>query len=120
MTFEDLDGPAEIKDPSWAKVEIARQEHGVPREAGPRKDAIPRDGVPIAKVGKDGASGSLTTEGLEERLCELNKEEENKMLRGMIQKLGQMLKEQKEFSTALREENRQQALKQGHTSENDL
>ena len=37
----------------------------------------------------------------------------------MIQKLGQMLKEQKEFSTALREENRQQSSKQGQASEND-
>ena len=41
------------------------------------------------------------------------------MLRRMIQKLGQMLKEQKEFSTALRKENRQQASKQGQASEND-
>ena len=103
LTFEDLDGPAEVKDPSEAKVEIARQEHRVPREASPGKAAIPRDEVPIAKVGKDEASGSLTIEGSKERLCELNEEEENRM--------GQMLKEQKQFSTALREENRQQASK---------
>ena len=113
LTFEDLDGPAEIKDPSRAKVEIARQEHGVPKEASPRKAAIPRDEVLIAKVEKDETNGSLTTKRSEERLCESNKEEKNKMLRRMIQKLGQMLKEQKEFSIALREENHQQASKQG-------
>ena len=106
LTFEDLDGPVEIKDPSRAKLEIARQDHGVPREASPEKAAIPRDEVPTAKVRKDEASGSLTTEGSEERLCESNEEEENKMLRRLIQKLGQILNEQKEFSIALREENR--------------
>ena len=84
LTFEDLDGSVEVKDPSRAKVKIARQEHGVPKEASPGKAAIPRDGVPIAKVEKDEASGSLTTEGSEERLCEPNEEEENKMLRRMI------------------------------------
>ena len=63
LTFEDLDGLAEVKDPSRVRVEIARQEHGVPREASPGKVPIPRDEVPIAKVGKDKASGSLTTEG---------------------------------------------------------
>ena len=114
-----MDGPAEVKDPSRARLEIARQEHGVPREASPGKAAIPKDEVPIAKVENDEASGSLTTEGSKERLCEPNEEEENKMLRCMIQKLGQMLKEQKEFSTALREENRQEASKQGQASEND-
>ena len=88
-------------------MEIARQKHGAPREASLEKAAIPRDRVPITKVEKDEASGSLTTEGSEERLCEPNEEEENKMLRCMIQKLGQMMKEQKEFSTALRKENRQ-------------
>ena len=63
LTFEDLDGLVEVKDPSRAKVKIARQEHGVPKEASPGKTAIPRDEVPIANVGRDGASGSLTTEG---------------------------------------------------------
>ena len=53
--------PAEVKDPSRARVEITRQEHGVPRESSPRKAAIPRDEVPIAKIGRDGASDSLTT-----------------------------------------------------------
>ena len=119
LTVEDLDGPIEVKDPSRAKVEIARQEHGVPREASPGKATIPRDKVPIAKVEKDKASGSLITEGSEERSCKPNEEEENKMLRRMMQKLGQMPKEQKDFSGALREENRLQASKQGQVSKND-
>ena len=65
-------------------MEITRQEHGVPREASPGKAAIPGDKVLIAKVEKDEASGSLTTKRSEERLCEPNEEEENKMLRRMI------------------------------------
>ena len=49
-----MDGPAEVKDPSRTKLEIARQEHGVPREASPEKAIIPRDEVPITKVEKMG------------------------------------------------------------------
>ena len=63
LTFEDLDGPAEVEDPSRAKMEIARQEHGVPREASLGKAAIPRGEVPIAKVEKDEASGPLIMKG---------------------------------------------------------
>ena len=46
--------PVEVKDPSRARVEIARQEHEVPREASLGKVAIPRDEVSIAKVKKMG------------------------------------------------------------------
>ena len=95
LTFEDLDGPVEVKDLSRAKVEIARQEHGVPREASPRKNAIPRDEVLITKVEKDGASGSLTTEGSKAQLYGSNIEEEEKSLQCMMRKLELMLKEQK-------------------------
>ena len=91
-----MDGPAEIKDPSWAKVEIARQEHGVLREASLEKSAIPRDEVPIAKVERDEASGSLTTDGSKAQLYGSNIEEEEKTLQCMMRKLELMLKEQKE------------------------
>ena len=63
LTFEDLDGPAEVEDPSRIKVEIARQRRGAPMEASIEKATILRDEVPIAKDEKDEASGSLTTEG---------------------------------------------------------
>ena len=119
MTFEDLDGPAEIKDPSRAKVEIVRQEHRVPREASPEKSAILRDEVPIAKVGRDRARGSLTTEGSKAQLYDSNIEEEEKTLQCMMRKLELMLKEQKEYASTLRKEYHWQTLKQGQTSEND-
>ena len=74
-------------------MEIARQEHRVPREASPGKAAIPRDEVLIAKVGRDGASGSLTTEGSKAQLCGSNIEEEGETSQCMIRKLELMLKE---------------------------
>ena len=111
LTFEGLNGPAEVKNPSRAKVEIVRQEHEVPREASPGKAAIPRDEVPTAKVEKDRASGSLTTEGSKAQLYSPNIEEEEKMLQCMMRKLELMLKEQKEYAATLREEYHQQTSK---------
>ena len=119
LTFEDLDGPAEVKDPSRAKVEIARQEHGVPKKASLGKAAIPRDEVPIVKVGKDRASGSLTIEGLKAQLYGSTIEEEEKTLQCMMRKLALMLKEQKEYAVMLREEYHRQTPRQGRTLEND-
>ena len=75
-----MDGPAEVKDLSRAKVEIARQEHGVPKEVSPEKASITRDEASIAKVRKDGASGSLTTEGSKSQLYGSDIEEEEKTL----------------------------------------
>ena len=107
LTFEDLDRPAEVKDPFGAKVEIARQEHRVPREASPGKAAIPRDEVPIAKVKRDGANSSLTTKGSKAQLYGSNIEEEEKTFQCMMRKLELMLKEQKEqkeYAATFREE----------------
>ena len=102
-----MDGPVEVKDPSRENVEIARQKHGIPREASLGKAAIPRDEVPIAKVGRDGTSGSLTTEGSKAQLYGSNIEEEEKTLQCMMRKLELMLKEQKEqkeYAATFREE----------------
>ena len=52
LTFEDLDGPAEVKDPSRAKVEMARQKHGAPRETSLGKAAMSNEEVPMAEVRK--------------------------------------------------------------------
>ena len=49
LTFEDLDGPAEVKDPSRAKVEIAGQEHGVLKEASPEKIVIQEMRYPLLR-----------------------------------------------------------------------
>ena len=92
-----------------------------PREVGSRKAVIRRDEVSISKVGRGETEGSLITERLKERSCELNREEENKTLYHMIRELEQMLKEQKEYFDTIREENRQQTLRQGQVSKtNDV
>ena len=52
---------------------------------------------------------------------EQKKKEEKKTLQRMIQELELMLKEQKEYSTTLREEDHQQTPRQGQVSEtNDV
>ena len=81
--------------------------------------AIRRDEVSISKVERGEAKGSSTIERSKKRLCELNWEEENKTLYRMVRELEQMLKEQKEYSATLREENRQRTLRQGQVSKTD-
>ena len=90
-----------------------------PRDIGSRKAVIRRDEVSISKVGRGEAEGSSTTERSKERSYELNREEENKTLYHMVRELEQMLKEQKEYSATLREENRQQTPGHGQVSETD-
>ena len=63
LTFEDLDGPVEVEDPSRIKVKIARQRREALMEASIGKTTILRDEVHIAKDGKNEASGSLTIKG---------------------------------------------------------
>ena len=75
LKFEELDGPAEVEDPSKVKVEIPRQEKEAPKRARLGKAAIPKEKVPIAKV-----SSSSTTEGSKGRSCEPNGKEEKMML----------------------------------------
>ena len=75
LTFEDLDGPAEVKDPSRTKVEMSKQKEKTPNEINFGKATMPKEKGPIAKAGS-----SSTTEGSKERSCELNKEEEKKVL----------------------------------------
>ena len=50
LKFEDLDGPAEVKDLSRAKVEMTRQEKKIAKEANFGKATMPKEKVPIAKV----------------------------------------------------------------------
>ena len=102
-----------------AKAEMIRQEEKTPREARSQKVAIQRDEVSISKIRRGKVEGSSTTERSKERLCELNREEENKVLYQMMRELKQMLKEQKEYSTTFRKENRQQTPGQRQVSETD-
>ena len=74
LKFEELNGPVEVEDPSRAKVEILRQEKEALKGARLRKAVMPKEKVPIAKVRKNEASSSMTTERSKERSCELNGE----------------------------------------------
>ena len=63
LKFENLDGPAEVKDPSRVKVEMPRQEKEALKGARLGKAAIIKKKAPIAKVRRNEASSSSTTEG---------------------------------------------------------
>ena len=71
-----MDRPAEVKSSFRAKVEMPRQEKEAPKRARLGKAAIPKEKVPTAKVQKNEAGYSPTTEGSKERSCEPNGEQE--------------------------------------------
>ena len=80
LKFKESDGPDGIEDPSRAKTEMKRQEKKALREANSGKTTMPRDKLPLAKIGRSEAGCLVTTKGSKERLCEHNEEEEKKML----------------------------------------
>ena len=84
-------------------------------EANLEKATMPREEVPIAKVGS-----SSTTEKLKERSCESNtKEEEKNVLQELAQGLERMSIKQNEFVTTLKEEHHSRTLKRRQTLESD-
>ena len=74
--------------------------------------AILTDEVPIAKVERNEANCSSTSEGSKERLGKSNKEEEKKTLQDLIWSLERVLSTQNEYMTTLREEHNSHILKQ--------
>ena len=74
LKFEDLDRPAQVEDPSRAKVEMARQKHGTPRETSLGKTTMSNEKVPVVEVRKSEEGSSTTTEVSKERPCKLDKE----------------------------------------------
>ena len=74
-----------------------------------------KEKVPIAKVQKNEASSSPTTEGSKGRSCEPNGEEEKKVLQDSVQNLERILNEQNEYITLLKEEHNGQTLKRRWT-----
>ena len=80
LKFEDLDRPAEVEDPTGAKVKMKRQEKKTANEANFKKAAMLKEKVPIAKVRISEAGSSSTTEGSKKRSGEPNREEEKKVL----------------------------------------
>ena len=104
LKFEDLDRPAQVEDPSKAKVKMARQKYGIPREASLGKAVMPKEKVSIAEVRESKAGSSMTTEGSKERPYELDKEEEEKKaLQELVQGLERMFIKQNECVTTLKE-----------------
>ena len=97
------------------KGEMPKQEEETPKEANFEKATMPKEEVPIAKVGS-----SSTAEKLKERSCELNtKEEEKKVLQELAQGLEQMSVKQNEYVTTPREEHNSRTLKRRRTLESD-
>ena len=119
LKFKESNGLVGVEDPSREKTKMRRQEKKAPREASFGKTVMPSDEISIAKIERGKAGYSSTTEGSKERLCKPNKEEEKKTFQHMMRELELMLKEQKEYSTALREEYHRKTLGQGQTSESD-
>ena len=111
LKFEESDGPVGVEDLSRAKMEMRRQEKEASREASSREATMPRDKVPVAKIRKSEAGYLMTIERSKERLCEMNGEEEKKMLQDLVQNLERMLNEQNEYITMLKEEHNGQTLK---------
>ena len=98
-------------DLSRAKAKIITQERKVPREANFGKAAILTDEVPIAKVKRNEANCSSTTEGSKERLGKSNGEEDKKMLQDLVRSLERVLGTH-EYMTTFREEHNSHILKQ--------
>ena len=114
-TRSELDGSAEVEDSSRTKVEVPKQEEETPKEANLEKATMPKEEVPIAKVGS-----SSTTEKSKERSCEPNtKAEEKKVLQELAQGLERMSVKQNEFVTTLKEEHHSRTLKRRRTLESD-
>ena len=61
LKFEDWDRPVKVEDSSKTKVEIPKQKKETPKEPSFGKTTMPREKVPIAKVGS-----SSTTKGSKE------------------------------------------------------
>ena len=107
--------PVEVEDSSRTKSEMPKLEEETPKEANVGKTTMPREEVPIAKT-----DSSPTTEGLKERLCKLNKEEEEKKaLQELAQGLERMFVKQNEGVTMPKEEHNLRALKRRRTLGSD-
>ena len=76
LKFEKSDEPAEVEYPSRAKAKMTRQEKEASREVISKKAAMPKEKVPITKIGRSGIGCSLATKGSKEHSCEPNREQE--------------------------------------------
>ena len=108
LKFEDLDRPIEVEDSSRTKVEMPRQKEETPKKVNFGKATMPKERVPIAKVGS-----SSTTEGSKEWSYEPNtEEEEKKVLQELVKGLERMFVKQNECVTTPKKEHNSRTLKQ--------
>ena len=115
LKFGELDGSVEVEDSSKTKMEVPKQKEETPKKANLEKATMPREEVPIAKVGS-----SSTTERSKGRPCKPNtEEEEKKTLQELAQGLERMFVKQNEFVTTLKEEHNSRTLKQRRTLESN-
>ena len=115
LKVEDLGRPVEAEDSSMTKVKMPRQEKETPKEANLEKATMPKEKVPIAKVGS-----SSTTERSKEQSCKPNtEEEEKKALQELAQGLERMSVEQNEYVTMLKKECNSRSLKRRRTLGSD-
>ena len=85
LKFGDLDKPCEVEDSSRTKAKMSKQEEETPKEANVGKTTMPKEKAPTPKAGS-----SSITEGLKERSCESNGEEEKKALQELAEGLERM------------------------------
>ena len=92
---------------------MLKQKEETPKKTNFGKTTMPKEKVPIAKVGS-----SSTTEGLKERSCEPNGEKEKMVLQDLVRNLERILNEQNEYITTLGREHNGQSLKRIWTPRN--
>ena len=96
-------------------MKVPKQEEETPNEANLEKTIMPKEKVPITKVGS-----SSTTERSKERSCKLNtEEEEKKALQELAQGLERMFIKQNECITTFKEEHNLRTLKRRRTLRSD-
>ena len=111
LKVEDLDRLVEVEDSSRTKAEMPKLEEETPKEANVEKTTMPKEKGPIAKT-----DSILTTEGLKERPCELDKEdEEKKALQELAQGLERMFVKQNECVPTPKKEHNLRALNRRRT-----
>ena len=119
MKFEEPNRPAELENPSSARVNMIRQKRETPKEASTEKAKMPMDRVPITKTGRSEACHSQTTEGSKEQMCEPIEEEEKRAFQDLVWNLEPMLDDQNKYITTLIEEHDSRILKRRRALESN-
>ena len=111
LKFEKSDGPAEVEYLSREKAKMTRQKKEAPKEVVSKKATMPKEKVPITKIGRSGASYSLSIERSKERSCTPNGEQEKNTLWDSDKGLEQMSIKRNECISTLIEEHNSRTFK---------